>query len=64
MILNQQKKLSYEFERYTLLFTTIKKFITECDTSLQNNEKNFKQSTIIALARELLSTVTNYKNNF
>ena len=57
-------KLSSEFERYTLLFTTIKKFITECDASLQNNEKNFKQSTIIASARELLSTVTNYKNNF
>ena len=58
------KKLTLEFERYTQLFISIKKFIKSCDSYLQSKDNTFKQSVIISSTRELLSAVTHYKNNF
>ena len=57
------KKLSYEFDRYTLLFKSVKKFIGSCE-ALLGNKNDFKQSALLQYSRELLTAITTYKNEF
>ena len=57
------KKLSYEFERYTLLFKSVKNFINNCESTLANKNA-FKQGELLQFSRELLTVINSYKNGF
>lgn len=58
------KKLSVEFDRYSLLFKAIKKFITSCESLNLKKDPNANKSTVIKYAGELLVALDNYKKNF
>ena len=58
------KKLAEEFDRYSLLFKAVRKFVLNCEALIFKNDSLIKQSSVLQYARELLVAVENYKNNF